>query len=341
MKHIEKSLDSFFASNSKVLVIKGDWGVGKTFFWENYIDSKIKGSELSSIAYSYNSLFGKSSLEDVRKSIFHNAKEICGDKSTEELFSNEFDQNSKIYKKVPWLKDSFNTVKRKSTLFGGWSNKVSSLPGIDKFSGLISTLEYGLVKNYIVCFDDLERKGDKLSIREVMGLVDELSQRKDCKVVLIFNENSFSEEGDKEQFEEYREKVVDVELNHNPTCDDNISCIFPNAIDNYPVLVATANELEIKNIRVLRKLKWLIDLFDPYFKNIDPQIKEEFLLHATLLSWGFYIKTPELSYQQLQEHLSTNSWLSYMSNEEREKSASEKIYGTLASNLKLQQFPNS
>ena len=60
-----------------------------------------------------------------------------------------------------------------------------------------------------------------------MGLIDELVTEKKCKVLLIFNEDSLSEENkDKIQFEIYREKIVDVEIEYKPSTNENIALIF-------------------------------------------------------------------------------------------------------------------
>lgn len=55
MSKVLKALDAFLKSDNKVLVIKGDWGVGKTFFWNKYYENNI--NNLSQLAYSYVSLF--------------------------------------------------------------------------------------------------------------------------------------------------------------------------------------------------------------------------------------------------------------------------------------------
>ena len=51
MNHLEKSLEAFFSSEAKVVVIKGDWGVGKTFFWDNYISKRIESGDLTQPAF--------------------------------------------------------------------------------------------------------------------------------------------------------------------------------------------------------------------------------------------------------------------------------------------------
>lgn len=56
MSEVAKALDAFMQSDNSVLVIKGDWGVGKTFFWNKYYNENK--NNLKKIAYSYVSLFG-------------------------------------------------------------------------------------------------------------------------------------------------------------------------------------------------------------------------------------------------------------------------------------------
>jgi len=57
MDHIKESIIGFLQNkNLKVLAIRGDWGVGKTYFWREKIIKKIAiGQEF----YSYVSLFNR------------------------------------------------------------------------------------------------------------------------------------------------------------------------------------------------------------------------------------------------------------------------------------------
>jgi hypothetical protein len=335
MSYLEKSLQAFFSGEAKVLVIKGDWGVGKTYFWENYISKRIESRDLSQLAYSYISLFGNSSLDDVRKRVFHNAKAISSDEEVDEAFEYEFNESSSLFDKIPWVKEGVSKAQSKAPFINWFSKNSQNIPFVSKFSGMISSLEYSLVKNYIVCIDDMERKGKGLTVKEVMGLVDELAQRKACKVVLIFNESSFDNDEDIIQFESYREKVVDIEINHNPTCKENLACIFPEDYNRYPVLEGVVNNLNIKNIRVLRKIKWTFAQFDKFINGRDNRIVDEFIVHATLLCWSYYIRDNDLTFELLKEYLSSNSWLSYLMDKKKEIPPGEKKYRALASSMNL------
>ena len=335
MNHLEMSLRAFFNSEAKVAVIKGNWGVGKTYFWDNYISRRIESRDLSQLAYSYISLFGSSSLSDVRKRVFHNAKAISSDEKVGKAFDDVFKESSSLFNKIPWLKEGVSKAQSKAPLLSWFSKNSQSLPVVSKFSGMISSLEYSLVKNYIVCIDDMERKGKGLAVKEVMGLVDELAQRKACKVVLIFNESSLDSDEDRKQFESYREKVVDIEVNHNPTSGENLACIFSSDFIRYSTLETVVNNLDIKNIRVIKKIKWALEYFHKYVNDRDDQIIDELIIHTALLCCFYYIRDNDLTYEELKEQLSSNSWLSYLVDKKKEVSAGEKRYRTLASSMNL------
>ncbi len=166
MNHLEMSLKAFFNSEAKVAVIKGNWGVGKTYFWDNYISTRIESRDLSQLAYSYISLFGSSSLSDVRRRVFHNAKAISSDEKVGKAFEEEFKESSSLLNKIPWFKEGVSKAQSKAPLLSWFSKNSQSLPVISKFSGMISSLEYSLVKNYIVCIDDMERKGKGLAEKD-------------------------------------------------------------------------------------------------------------------------------------------------------------------------------
>jgi len=169
-----------------------------------------------------------------------------------------------------------------------------------------------------------------------MGLINELALRKNCKIILIFNENSFDEASDKEEFDSYREKVVDIELNHDPSCLDNLKLVFQEDCNQLSTIQEVVRELNIKNIRVLKKIGWMIDSFDHFFEGKHQDIREEFLLHGIILCWAYFIHDKELSFDELKNNqLNENSWMSFIAEEDKDKSVGEIRYSTIASNLKL------
>lgn len=330
-----RSLNSFFAGDDQVLVIKGAWGVGKTYFWDRYIESRIKKKDLKQIAYSYVSLFGKTSLADIRASVFQSAKPIATNDNIKRKFDEELESSTDLLKLTPWVREATEKVRGKAP-FIGWLTSLARLtPFTDKYSGIIASLEYGLVKDYIICFDDLERKSATLSIREVMGLADELARRKSCKIVLIFNDNSFSDEKDKREFEAYREKVVDAELDYGPTHKQNLECSLPVEHPLFTKIEPLIEALDLKNIRVLKKLMRLIGTFWPELEKSDEWIVDEFTNHATILCWSYYMRDTALPFSFIKSRLEEGHWGSYFNSKKDEISPEEKRYRAISSAIKL------
>ena len=54
------------------IMINGEWGSGKTYFWNNKIKSKIDSMQIHGKKYTtiYMSLYGISNLEEISKKIF-------------------------------------------------------------------------------------------------------------------------------------------------------------------------------------------------------------------------------------------------------------------------------
>lgn len=57
----------------QVLCIRGKWGVGKTFIWSDVLRQTTEEGETLLQYYSYVSLFGLQSLDEVRQAIFENS----------------------------------------------------------------------------------------------------------------------------------------------------------------------------------------------------------------------------------------------------------------------------
>jgi hypothetical protein len=64
-------------------------------------------------------------------------------------------------------------------------------------------------KDIIVCFDDFERLSSSMELEEVLGLISELKEQKNCSVVMILNEDQLRD--NKETLDKYKEKLIDYE----------------------------------------------------------------------------------------------------------------------------------
>jgi predicted DNA-binding protein YlxM (UPF0122 family) len=70
----------------------------------------------------------------------------------------------------------------------------------------ITLLDKQDFKDIIVCFDDFERLSSSMELKEVLGLISELKEQKNCSVVMILNEDELRD--NKETLDKYKEKLI-------------------------------------------------------------------------------------------------------------------------------------
>ena len=74
MEDLIESILNYVRSNNTdyAIMINGEWGSGKTYFWNNQIKKKINTLRLNGKRYRtiYMSLYGISNLEDISKKIY-------------------------------------------------------------------------------------------------------------------------------------------------------------------------------------------------------------------------------------------------------------------------------
>lgn len=311
MESIESFLKNFLVSDHRVAVIKGDWGVGKTHYWNSFYTKHSEGLDFN--AYSYVSLFGVNSIGDIKKALYHCATPI-NEKKYKELILSETDRTMIRYRNgfFGWLK--YNSLSKFLIHFG--KNDFFGF----KTDNLLSSLEYKFVNNYLVCIDDVERKGNSLEVKEIMGVIDELARRKGCKVVLILNEDNLHDETAKKQFLEYREKVIDVEIKYDPTPEKNLRKVFYETDSDFLLLKVLANDLGIKNIRILNKIKTSLVNLRNELSLAEDKVRESFINRLVLFSVVYYSGVPGVDYALFKESIKNIHVFDYMSDDKKDDS---------------------
>jgi hypothetical protein len=271
----EKIVHEFLANQSaEVLSIKGNWGVGKTYFWKKIL--RQSAQDLCREKYCYVSLFGIASLAELKATIFENtvAKSQIGKGLPEDSAKHNFDKTTNRWgwRSIAKLRSLLSSV---PTPYGNVEPLVSLL------------FTFALVKDAVICLDDLERQSDTLSTKDVLGLISSLKEERNCKVVLIFSDANFGKENQQE-YEQFREKVVDVEVRFSPTPAESAALVFttPDIIDTQ--LSAFTTALSISNIRILQRIKRAASIATPLLQGFDPQITQSALRTLALFGWSYY-----------------------------------------------------
>ena len=134
----------------------------------------------------------------------------------------------------------------------------------------------------------------------MLGFISHLKEEKSCKIILIYNDKELDEETEK-QINEYREKVVDLELTYRPTIGENLSIIWP---ENCPQCVADIfHALELNNIRVMQRVKWTLEYFAEKIGKKYAELRASFESKCAMLTVIYHAYSNVLS---LEEVLSTN-----------------------------------
>ncbi|ENP4444895.1 hypothetical protein ACDP15_000704 [Escherichia coli] len=311
MESIESFLKNFLVSDHRVAVIKGDWGVGKTHYWNSFYTKHSEGLDFN--AYSYVSLFGVNSIGDIKKALYHCATPI-NEKKYKELILSETDRTMIRYRNGFWGWLKYNSLSKFLIHFG--KNDFFGF----KTDNLLSSLEYKFVNNYLVCIDDVERKGNSLEVKEIMGVIDELARRKGCKVVLILNEDNLHDETAKKQFLEYREKVINVEIKYDPTPEKNLRKVFYETDSDFLLLKVLANDLGIKNIRILNKIKTSLVNLRNELSLAEDKVRESFINRLVLFSVVYYSGVPGVDYALFKESIKNIHVFDHMLDDKKDDS---------------------
>ena len=230
MNQSERLKEIFIKNENKgiAIAITGSWGVGKTFFWNEFRERyKLKNK------YVYVSLFGLESLSDLKTHIYSNI------------------ENNHSALEVPrWIRGLPSILK---------DTRISQF-GISASVKVFDSLMFNQVKDAVICFDDFERMSNKLDIKDVMGLANQLKLEKNCQIILILDEDK-AEGENKKKYAEYKEKLIDEEI--KITSVEPLIRVNAKDIDEplVSLMVKFADELEIHNFRFFQKVIKLYKAF--------------------------------------------------------------------------------
>ncbi|WP_028302680.1 hypothetical protein [Oceanospirillum maris] len=265
---IKAQIFKFLSSDHpEVMAIKGEWGVGKTFSWKKFLIEACMDKKVKLERYSYVSLFGISSLDSFKYTIFENVvkRDLIGTAASIDTFR---DNTTSLIESVG--RQSIN-------LFKG-------APIVKSFSPAIEAISFLSLNKTLICIDDLERKDKGLDIKDVLGLVSLLKEQKGCKVVLLLNDG----EDGLQDYEKYREKVIDIELAFSPEPKESAAIAFSGNASYHNRLKELTTSLNIRNIRILKKIERLIDLSLPLVKDFEPEILDQVIHTLVLYSWSYF-----------------------------------------------------
>lgn len=194
---------------SGALLVTGNWGCGKTYFFKNNLFEEIRSNtHFTPIMVS---LFGIKELKELPERVLYAYLD-------------------KVGKKITSLGQLTQYAK----------NIADALPVINNYVDINKLLSSGdgfyriIPNDVLICFDDIERAVDVIDINEMLGVINELVENKGYKVIVVANE-SFITEKEKNKGEDkgkqlvFKEKVIEKTLVYVP----NIVTIFKEIALSY------------------------------------------------------------------------------------------------------------
>ncbi|PML00168.1 hypothetical protein BCT86_18500 [Vibrio breoganii] len=124
-----------------------------------------------------------------------------------------------------------------------------------------------------------------MDIRDFLGVVSYFKEQKDCKVVILLNEDS--ESVSLKEYATYKEKVIDKQLHFDPTVEECFDLVI-KVKEQYDHLRECCIKLDIKNIRVLKKIEHHVQDLSSLIGDCHHKIKHQMIHSVVAFSWCYY-----------------------------------------------------
>jgi len=203
------------------IMINGEWGSGKTYFWNHKVKNKIESLQLNGKKYTtiYMSLYGISNLEEISKKIFIETTQLM-------------DKNLKRY-----MDEHGQTAIPEYAKTG---LDMANFFGVTKNGEKVDYSDFFSTDDKVLCFDDLERAN--VDVVDILGYINNFVEHDHIKTIIICNEKELSTKFKSSNIEMktfIATYLLDKQNELNKTADkpmvekikDKIEYVFDNAND--------------------------------------------------------------------------------------------------------------
>ena len=153
------------------IMINGEWGSGKTYFWNHKIRKKIEAMHINGKQFTtiYMSLYGISNLEDISKKIFIETTQLM-DKNLKKFMNNNNQTTIPEYAKT--------------------GLDMANFFGVTQNGDKINYSDFFTTDDKILCFDDLERAN--VDVIDILGYINNFVEHDHIKTIIICNEKELA-----------------------------------------------------------------------------------------------------------------------------------------------------
>ena len=153
------------------IMINGEWGSGKTYFWNHKVRDKIESLRINGKKYTtiYMSLYGISNLEDISKKIFIETTQLM-DKNMRKYMDSHGQTTIPEYAKT--------------------GLDMANFFGVTQNGDKIDYASFFATNDKVLCFDDLERAN--VDVIDILGYINNFVEHDHIKTIIICNEKELS-----------------------------------------------------------------------------------------------------------------------------------------------------
>ena len=290
---LESRLDNEFSDIYKCVLIKGEWGIGKTYF--------LRKKYLCDKKHIYISLFGLDSIEEIKIEIY-----------------------SKLNKVLNFIKNGINRIKGSSINLPFTS---ISIPYLE--NDIENAIEKKCKKEkFIIVIHDLERKSSNIKMEAILGIIESISNIKNSLIIVVANENKINEK-EKSIYLNFSEKVIQKIYNVDRYSYTAIDKILKNSIDTIDIdkklkkIISSAtleifNSNYVNNLRTLEKGLNFVKLLIKHINFLELGLTNKQIFQLIIISLAIVIEdikkkysNSELSRNIIKNYLKENELISY------------------------------
>ena len=316
------------------IMINGEWGSGKTYFWNNKISKKINSMQFNGKQYTtiYMSLYGISNLEEISKKIFIETTQLM-------------DKNLKRYMES-------NTQVRIPE-YAKTGIDMANLFGISQNDNRINYEEFFATDDKVLCFDDLERAN--VDVIDILGYINNFVEHDHIKTIIICNEKELStkiksnnlemktfiatymldKQGEllktdkpmvekikdkiehvfdkANEYERIKEKLIGETFEYAPKFDYIINGLLMRYEDdtdlirflreNTNLIISTFNKRGTRNLRILKHalndFQKIYEMVNKYYPNVSNRLMQTMLIFTIAIS--FEIKAGKVTKNKFED----------------------------------------
>ena len=310
------------------IMINGEWGSGKTYFWNNKIRKRIDGMQFNGRQYStiYMSLYGISNLEDISKKIFIETTQLM-DKNLKKYMDSNGQGTIPEYAKT--------------------GLDMANFFGVTQNGDKIDYAQFFSTDNKVLCFDDLERAN--VDVIDILGYINNFVEHDHIKTIIICNEKELStklkssniemktfiatylldKEGDlaktekpivekirdkieyvfdkANDYERIKEKLIGETFEYAPEFNyiingllmryENNQDLIRFLRENTPLIISTFNKSGTRNLRILKHalndFKKVYEMVNKNYPNTNYRVMQTMLIFTIAIS--FEIKAGKIT----------------------------------------------